>query len=90
VRAGEAGRIRAGIALERAARHGGKMRPGAAVTATIGGAFAAGAAARLLASQRLEGMAAWAGALLLLATLALAFFGLRAFQQRGRRRRRGR
>jgi hypothetical protein len=75
------------MALERAARHGGKMRAGVAVAATIGGAFAAGAAARLLASQRLEGAAAWAGALLLLGTLTLVLFGLRAFQRRKRRRR---
>jgi hypothetical protein len=61
------------------------MRAGAAVVATIGGAFAAGAVARLLASQRLEGAAAWAGVVLLLATLALALVGLRAFHHRRRR-----
>jgi hypothetical protein len=61
------------------------MRAGAAVVATIGGAFAAGAVARLLASQRLEGAAAWAGVILLFATLALALVGLRAFRHRRRR-----
>jgi membrane protein implicated in regulation of membrane protease activity len=61
------------------------MRAGAAVVATIGGAFAAGTVARLLASQRLEGAAAWAGVMVLFATLALALVGLRAFRRRRRR-----
>ena len=43
------------------------------------------AVARLLASQRLEGAAAWAGLILLLATLALVIAGLRAFRHRRRR-----
>jgi hypothetical protein len=62
------------------------MRRAVAVSATIGGAFVAGAAAGTLATHKLEGLAAGIGVVLLLGPLALAFAGLCAFKRRDRRR----
>jgi hypothetical protein len=62
------------------------MRPTAAICATIGGAFAAGAAAGLLAHQAGRAVPIWAALLVALVALALALAGLRAFKNRARRR----
>jgi hypothetical protein len=61
------------------------MRPAAAICATIGGAFVAGAAVGLLA-HRAGLVPVWVALLLGASSLALVLAGLRAFKDRPRRR----
>jgi hypothetical protein len=56
-----------------------------AICATIGGAFATGAAVGTLVAERLEGIAGAVAVLIALASLALALVGLYAFMHRNGR-----
>jgi hypothetical protein len=62
------------------------MDPGVAVCATIVGAFVAGVAGGLLASQGLQGVAAGVAVVTVFAGVALMLVGLYGFMRRPRRR----
>jgi hypothetical protein len=62
------------------------MDAGVAVCTTIVGAFVAGVAGGLLASQGLEGFAAGVAVVTVLAGMALMLVGLYGFMRRPRRR----